>query len=194
MIIRDARREEAREIAKLIMVAMNYECCQFWAGPEHTLQDFEDVMTRLVEREDSQYSYLNTIVAAEEEKPEKDHSILGVCVSYDGGELHRLREAFFEEALRAFGIDHRGIPDETEPGEWYFDSLAVRSDCRHQGIATKLLEAAKERARKAGLPIAGLLVDQGNIAVEKLYASVGFHYANDSTWGGHPMRHLICEL
>ena len=40
----------------------------------------------------------------------------------------------------------------------------------------------------------GLLVDQGNPAAEQLYRSVGFGYANDAAWGGHPMRHLVINL
>ena len=56
MMIRDARWKETREIAKLIMVTMNYECCQFWARGEHALLEFLYVMTRLVEHEASQYS------------------------------------------------------------------------------------------------------------------------------------------
>ena len=58
---------QAREIARLIMVAMNHDCCRYFAGPHHTLEDFEDLMTALCEREDSQYSYRNTLVAIDEE-------------------------------------------------------------------------------------------------------------------------------
>ena len=34
---------------------------------------------------------------------------------------------------------------------------------------------------------------KGNPAGEALYASVGFQYANDSWWGGHPMKHLVLK-
>ena len=69
---------QSREIARLIMVAMNYECCQYFAGDNHTLDEFEDMMTALVERTDSQYSHLNTLVALDGD------DIAGICVSYDG--------------------------------------------------------------------------------------------------------------
>ena len=36
-------------------------------------------------------------------------------------------------------------------------------------------------------------MDKGNPAGEALYASVGFQYANDSWWGGHPMKHLVLK-
>jgi len=71
------------------------------------------------------------------------------------------------------------------------DSLAVLIVYRRQGIALQLLKATKEKANQMGLPCVGLLVDRGNPAGESLYASVGFRYVNDSSWGGHPMKHLV---
>ena len=96
--IEDAQKKQATVIARLIMEAMNHECCQWFAGPNHTLEDFHQLMTRLVEREDSQYSYLNTLVAITE-----TNKIVGICVSYDGAKLRELRKAFIEGALEAFG-------------------------------------------------------------------------------------------
>ena len=97
IVIREATKAQASDIAQLIMMAMTDDCCQHFCGVGHGLEDFLKMMTSLVEREDSQYSYRNTFVA------------------------------------------------------------------------------------------------KGNPAGEALYASVGFQYANDSWWGGHPMKHLVLE-
>ena len=140
-------------------------------------------MKSLVERTDSQYSYTNTLVALD------GTEVVGCCVSYDGERLHRLRQAFIAGAQAAFGMDHSGMDDETRAGELYIDSLAVAASHRGQGIATSLLEATCRKARRMNLP-AGLLVDQGNPAAERLYARLGFEYVNDAEWGSHPMRHL----
>ena len=67
-------------------------------------------------------------------------------------------------------------------------------DCRGRGIATLLLKAAIDKARRMGLPAVGLLVDKGNPKAEKLYTRVGFKYVGDNTWGGHPMKHLQYSL
>ena len=183
--IREATKAQAAVIARLIMVAMTDDCCLYFCGVEHGLDDFYKMMVSLVEREDSQYSYVNTLVAMADEK------VVGVAVSYDGGRLHQLRQAFIQAAKENIGKDHSGIDDETQAGELYLDSLAVLPVYRRQGIAQRLLNATKEKADKMGLPYVGLLVDKGNPAGEALYASLGFQYANDSEWGGHPMKHLV---
>ena len=94
----------AAPIASLIMEAMNHECCQNLAGKDHTIEDFRRVMTELVALDDSQYSYRNTLCAFTD-----DGRLAGICVSYDGGELHRLRRRFIEAAQREFGIDYLEI-------------------------------------------------------------------------------------
>ena len=182
--IKDARKEQSPDIARLIMTAMTDDCCLHFCGEGYGLEDFRGMMTMLVEREDSQYSYRNTLVAMDGDR------MVGIAVSYDGGRLHELRQAFVEAAKACIGKDHSGMDDETQAGELYLDSLAVLPDYRRQGIARRLLKATKEKADRMGLPCVGLLVDKGNPAGESLYVSVGFRYVNDNSWGGHPMKHL----
>lgn len=182
--IKKATREQAKEIARLIMMAMTDDCCLFFCGDGFGLEDFHKMMTKLVERNDSQYSYTNTLVAMDGEK------VVGMSVSYDGGNLHQLREAFIESAKEFIGKDHSGIDDETQAGELYLDSLAVLPEYRNQGIAKRLIQATQERAKEKGLPCVGLLVDKENPKAEALYTFVGFQHVHDRMWGGHPMKHL----
>ena len=182
--IKNARKEQSPDIARLIMTAMTDDCCLHFCGEGYGLAEFRGMMTMLVEREDSQYSYRNTLVAMDGDR------LVGIAVSYDGGRLHELRQAFVEAAKTCIGKDHSGMDDETQAGELYLDSLAVLPDYRRQGIARRLLKATKEKADRMGLPCVGLLVDKGNPAGESLYVSVGFRYVSDNSWGGHPMKHL----
>ena len=185
IIIKKATREQAPEIARLIMMAMTDDCCLHFCGEGCGLEDFHKMMTALVEREDSQYSYANTYVACDGTK------IVGISVSYDGGKLHELRRAFLELSKECIGKDNSGMDDETQAGELYLDSLAVLPEYRRQGIAKRLIMATKERADELGLPGVGLLVDKANPIGESLYTSLGFRYMNDSRWGGHEMKHLM---
>ena len=143
----------------------------------------------LVERTDTQYSYLNTLVALSD-----DDELAGICVSYDGASLLRLRKPFIDESLKRFGMDHSNMKPETEEGELYLDSLCVDANFRHCGVGTALLKASIDKARRLKLPKVGLLVDKGNPKAERLYRSLGFEYVGDSEWGGHPMRHLQYDL
>ena len=45
------------------MMAMTDDCCLYFCGDGHGLEDFYRMMTTLVEREDSQYSFKNTLAA-----------------------------------------------------------------------------------------------------------------------------------
>ncbi len=183
--IREATKNQAAEIASLIMMAMTDDCCLYFCGDGYGLVDFRKMMTMLVELEKSQYSYKNTLVAMDGDK------VVGISISYDGARLHELRRAFIEVAKKYIGKDHSAIDDETQAGELYLDSLAVLPEYRRQRIASRLLRATKERANNMGLPCVGLLVDKDNPTGEALYASVGFRYMNDNQWGGHPMKHLV---
>lgn len=178
---------DAPRIATLTMEAMNHECCQWFAGPDHTLDDFHVLLTRLIETDGTQYCWRNILVIRH------DSDVVGIATSYDGALLHQLRQPFIDSARDAFGQDHSGIPDETQAGELYLDTLCVDRAHRHQGLARQLLQATIEKGRQMGLPT-GLLVDDGNPQAEKLYRRLGFRYQGDNVWGGHKMKHLVREL
>lgn len=185
IILHPGRKTDAPHIARLIMMAMGEDCCRYFYGDRHTADDFHRLLTDLVARTDTQYSYENTICAVD-----ADGTIAGISVSYDGARLRPLRKAFIAGALEAFGRDFSGMPDETQAGELYLDSLAVLPEYRHRGIATALLHATAEKAKAMGVGPLGLLVDEGNPRAEILYNKVGFKYVGDNSWGGHRMKHL----
>jgi ribosomal protein S18 acetylase RimI-like enzyme len=176
-----ARKEQAAEIASLIMEAMDYDCCQNFAGESHTLEDFHRMMTSLVEMEDSQYSYRNTLVAL------VDGQLAGCLVGYDGKDLRQLRKRFIEKAAEYLEQDFSNMDDETQAGEYYLDSLCVKRNFRKRGLATRLI---KEAIKRHGSQPVGLLVDHTHPWAERLYRAIGFKYVNETTWGGHAMNHL----
>lgn len=179
----NAEKAQASEIASLIMMAMDYDCCQHFAGEHHSLDDFHQMMTHLVQRTDSQYSYKNTLVAVTSKR-----DIAGCLTAYDGADLRRLRQAFVQAAREELGRDFSHMDDETTAGEFYLDSLAVKEQYRHHGIATALLREVIRR-EVSRQPV-GLLVDLTHPWAERLYVALGFRFVNNAEWGGHQMKHL----
>lgn len=180
--------DHAPYIGKAILMAIGEELTSHLAGKNHTPQDVESLFTSLARRSDSQYSYLNSMVAVD-----KDNNVAGVVVAYDGARLKELRKAFFEEAEKAIGLKIHGNPtDETGPEEFYLDTLAVFPEYRGNGIATNLIEAAAERAASAGKPL-GLLVSKTNPDARRLYDSIGFRAAGERFFAGELMDHLTLK-
>ena len=91
--IREATKNQAAEIASLIMMAMTDDCCLYFCGDSYGLEDFRQMMTMLVEREDSQYSYKNTLVLWMLVR--LSESLSGRC----GGVCAELRRAFIEASI-----------------------------------------------------------------------------------------------
>lgn len=186
MKIRPACPADAPMLARFITTAMSPECCAYFYG-SHTAGEFEDCIAGLCKRDDTQYSYLNALVAEENGK------VIGAAVAYDGGRLHQLRKPFIDAVKQKFGQDFSNMPDETGAGELYLDSFAVLPAFRRRGIGAALLQATAQRAQSLNLPL-GLLVDVGNPGARRLYIRQGFQHVGTAKWGGHDMEHLQRSL
>ncbi len=189
MIIDNATRDDASLIADAILEAIGPEITASLAGENHAVADVHNLFQRLAERDDTQYSYLNTRIARTD-----DGTPAGVCVCYDGASLKRLRRPFFREAVATFGWDItdeeiEALPGETEPDEYYLDTLMVLPQFRGHGIAKALIADAAAKARMAGKPL-GLLCDFDNVRAFHLYNSVGFRRVGIRPFAGHDMHHL----
>jgi DNA-3-methyladenine glycosylase I len=147
------------------MMAMTDDCCLHFCGVGHGLDDFLRMMILLVERDDSQYSYRNTLVAMHQEQ------VVGIAVSYDGAHLHTLRRAFIQVARTYIGKDHSDIDDETQAGELYLDSLAVVPHYRRQGIAKELLARVVTDAKAYGCSCVQITASEMGVY---LYEDFGF--------------------
>lgn len=181
----DAVPADAPLISRVIMMALGVELCESFATGGRTLDDVEALFTRCAQCDDSQYSWVNTVKAVD-----GAGNICGLAVSYDGAKLHELRRRFLDEfaLMNGFRIDDR-MTDETDAGEWYLDSLAVFPEYRGMGLASLLIDAVAERARKGGKPL-GLLVDKTNGRAEALYRRVGFEPVGDRPFAGEIMTHM----
>lgn len=189
MQILPATKEHAHLIGKAVTMAIGDEITRELAGEYHSTDDVEKLFTALAGRDDTQYSYRNTLVAQT-----ADGEVAGLAVSYDGAGLITMRRIFFSEAAARIGLTINGniddIEPETSPDEYYLDTLAVFPGYRGQGIARQLIRATKLRADAIGKPL-GLLVDKTNANARRLYDSVGFVKRDERPFAGEIMDHLI---
>ena len=182
-MIRRARKEEAKQIAKLFMLAWPVE--EILESNGLTYEQLHESMTAIAAAEETIYSYENTIVA------EVDGKVVGAMCAYDGADYQRLKQPIVDVLGADSGF---ALLKETEAGEFYLDSVGVLPEYRGRGIASSLFEAQCERAASLGHKVAGLIVDVDKPQAEALYARLGFTYLDDKDFFGHAMKHMVRNL
>lgn len=145
-------------------------CCALHRDPD---EGFLPVMARVCGMEQVLYSYRHALIALVDGEP------VGLCLCYDGGKYHEMRIrtfAHFPESNEEMDFEH--MEDESGPGEYYIDSLAVKPGYRGQGIARLLMQRQIEHGLSLGLKPT-LLVDPDNPPALWLYHGLGFEYLTD---------------
>ena len=177
--IRAAKKSDAPIIAQVVALAIGDEN----AIKNYCGENYIALLIQITEHEHSQYSYLNTLIA------EIGNTPIGAVIGYDGAKLHELRATTYSIIYDALGRTP-SIPDETEAGEFYLDSLAVLPEHREKGIGKQLITALCKRAFSIGHERVGLIVDFDNPRAEALYTSLGFSRVGTKTFLGHKMWHM----
>lgn len=178
IIIRPASKEDVRIIAEAVAMAIGTASVVHYCG-----EDYVSALQEAAMRDDTQYSYLNSLVA------EVDGQPAGAICGYDGTLLGPLREATLE-VIRKYNPAVQVVDDETEAGEFYLDSIGVLPQFRGLGIGAMLLSEMTRRAHDAGHANVALIVDEDNPSAEKLYTRLGFRRVGMRMFFGHRMWHL----
>lgn len=185
LTIQQATPDHAPAIARAVIMAIGPEIELSLAGAPERLPLVTETFTTLAARPDTQYSYLNTLVALT-----PDGEVAGVLVSYDGARLLTLRRTFFDTARDLLGLSFDDtLEPETSPDEIYLDSLAVFPGWRGHGLARRLIRAAALRHASSGKPL-GLLVEPDNKVARSLYTRLGFRDAGMRPFAGVAMHHM----
>lgn len=195
IMIREARKEEAAQIAQLFLLAWPVEEMAQSGGI--SAQMLLEAVTGFAEREDTIYSYTKTFVAEVAAAGEgggcegSTGEIVGAMCGYDGADYQKLKQPIVD--ILGEDSDFAQLR-ETEAGEYYLDSVGVLPEHRGKGIASRLFEAHFERAAAQGHKVAGLIVDVDKPKAEALYARLGFKHVGFKDFFGHEMKHMVREL
>lgn len=180
-MIRPAQPTDAPAIACLIILAMGKLAAKFANSDDEQKQ--RELFERFVAQTGTQYSYNNILVWDEAGE------VCGMIMAYDGAMLDELCSPFLQYTTTQLGFT--GQPeDETQPGEYYIDCLAVNPGHQGKGIAKKLLSALFDRAAQLNHQTIGLLVSKGNDKAKKLYTDLGFEVKGDKALLGGVHEHL----
>jgi ribosomal protein S18 acetylase RimI-like enzyme len=180
-MIRPAQPADAPAVASLIILAMGKLASKF-ANSDDNRQQI-NLFERFASQAGNQYSYNNILVWDEA------GDVCGMVMAYDGAKLDELRKPFLEYTTTQLGFIGQ-IEDETQPGEYYIDCLAVYPSHQGKGIAKRLLSALFDRAAQLNHQTVGLLVSKGNDKAKKLYTDIGFKVMGDKALLGGIHEHL----
>lgn len=114
------------------------------------------------------FSWRNSMIA------EVEGERAGVLVSYPGTEYAAMRHNTFTIVKAESGKDFFGMDMETEPGEYYIDSLSVVEGFRKRGIGRQLLQLGIDEARRLGIEKVTLACEPHNEKAFAMYSSFGF--------------------
>ncbi len=145
-----------------------------------------ELVELVVAHPETVYSYKNALVA------EINGVSVGAIIGYDGAKMWELRKPTFEMIEKITGTAPQ-LEEETGPGEFYLDSLAVLPEYQGQGIGATLISEASKQAFDNGFNRVALLVDLANPNAERLYARLGFHRDKPVVLLGHEMFHMVLE-
>lgn len=169
IIIRDARPSDAPFLAECIFAGMHLY--DFEKIVNDDLADAMENITQSEGREDTLYTYSRTRVAEVGGKP------AGALLSYPGEIYKDLKEKTFREYWPDFFSLYGNDEPETDPGEYYLDSLAVHPDYRRMGIGRALLEDGIKIGLSHGFNKIALVADSDYPHLIRLYESIGFVHA-----------------
>lgn len=167
-IIRNARKEEARELAMLVNHAGKSPGVQGldlygWSLDAKEGEVAYDVGARNITAESGTYSYKNMRVI------EVQGKIAALAMSFEAFEK---TEAEMEDVPEVFRI-FKHLTN-TIPGCYYLDSLAASPEFRGMGLGRKMLEDTINVGKNRGYDALYLLVFDENKLALSLYEKIGF--------------------
>jgi ribosomal protein S18 acetylase RimI-like enzyme len=163
--MRPTRKDESRSIAELFEISSDGVASYVWSMLQADFPGLPllEIGRRRYEREGTAFSYQNCLMAE------------------DQGEVQGMMHAYAapppgDPAPASQPVDPvlRPYSELEAPGTLYIAGIAVWPGFRGQGVGTRFLEAARERARGLGLRELSLLCFAGNTGARRLYERAGF--------------------
>ena len=162
--LRNARRDDSAEIAKLFLISSDGLAEYIWGMIAEEGEDILDVGTRRYAREGVDFSWQNCRIA------EVDGEIAGMLLAYS------IPDPNLPDADQSGCIDPVLKPySELEiPGSYYISGVAVHASYRGMGIGKGLVQDAHDRAKQSGIGVVSLICFESNRKAMQLYRQLGY--------------------
>lgn len=179
-IIRDARKNEAKQLARLVNIAgqgpdsvgLDYTV---WSRGANEGQDPYDVGSLRIENEVGGYSYNNIRIIEVDAKP------AALAMSFEVIKKSQTEMDEIDDLFKIFSV-----LAQQRIGSYYLDSLAVFPEYRGCGFGRILIEDTINKAVKGGYSEVSLLVFEKNEAALSLYKKLGFRETSKLKAPAHP--------
>ena len=167
MLVREARKEDARAIASFIAMAES-EMVHHFTGTTDPEKSLDALVAFILSPIRNRYSLENNLVA------EMDGRAVASMISFPADSQPGLDGPLLESLnRRGYGLD--ALFFEGEPGTYYLSTMGVAPEYRGKGLGSALMQGGEEKARKLGFDRVSLLVSKGKPKAKALYERNGFH-------------------
>lgn len=174
-LLRPARPADCREIAALFLISSDGLAAYIWRQMDMPNLSLREIGARRYAREGVAFSYQNCLVA------ERRGTVAGMMHSFPI-EVPTEGEATAAETDPVL----RPYSELEDPGSLYISGIAVKKGQRGQGVGTRLLAMAEDRAWSLGLPRLSLICIEANRRAMSLYRRLGFREAARRPIVPHP--------
>jgi ribosomal protein S18 acetylase RimI-like enzyme len=181
---RPATVEDARDIARLIAISSDGVAVIEWeeAAAAEGIEPL-DIGERTYRNPEGDYSWRNCTIV------EKDGKVAGMLLAFA-----MPKAAPRDPAQRPTRDDTNVFAPYMyleEPDSWYICGVAFYPEYRGQGLGTKLMSVANDRARQYGLKILSLVAFSQNEGSVRLYKRLGYEVVDQAPVVPHPLIHSI---
>lgn len=162
-VMRPGAVEDASLLAELVNYAGEGLPLYLWSRMAGPGESAWDVGRRRAAREEGSFSYRNATIV--EHEGNAAGCLIGYAIPDDPSPIPSDMPAMFV-ALQEL--------ENLAPGTWYVNVLAVRPVFRGQGLGTKLLALAEDRARADGRRGLSVITSDDNVGAKRLYERCGY--------------------
>ncbi|WP_455208663.1 GNAT family N-acetyltransferase [Kaarinaea lacus] len=180
--IRQARIEDARDIANLIAISSDGVAVVEWQQEaEQAGSAALDIGERTYRNSSGNYSWRNCNIV------EKAGQVCGMLLTF------AMPDRAPRDTTQRPGIDSDNVFAPymylEEPNSWYICGVAVYPEHRGQGIGTMLMQIANEQARQHDFDKVSLVAFEQNTGSVRLYQRLGYEVVDQAPVIPHPLIH-----